>query len=1304
MKDAEKNVGLRGSENGKEAGSAVPAEEKVRASGAGVRPPQLGSGGATRVADVAAGGHVREARQSGADSALGAGTEEKKDSGVTFFAPKSASHEEAAGRTGRPGTAGTAAKESDEALSPKDKLRSSLDPEAQGPVCGVHFLAPGTPAGSEQSAKTDSGAQILQSEARSFAAGMSPDPEGTVRRAWRSSEAGTMAAEESGKTPAPSGEVPASRSSGISSCVPHEAADETARCARLSPDAAMLADAGTERTPRPGSGNIAARNAGQKDSEVLLKQDGVRSFALNGSSDPEGTIRRTWKSPDAGEQARAGSQNLHEQQSVQEVTTNAAKTGFGAEPAEFGARAFPPGTAADRGTFRRNDPDPSETPGKTRPDMPQEPCMCSFSLENADPEATVRRTFSGCEPARDTNEDPEGTLRRRHESRGDAGQNANSGTEHAQAGSRFFPCRIQGHMEQLEVVRCLGRGGEGELYLCRSGDTLYAAKILQQDSDYEILSAMSEAQERLRKHHLVPCIHVGRMRDIPGTALDSRRYVIHPFYAKGDLARLENLRKINPSIRYSGEKPFRPVSECYVSVSCDYAQVNEEEFARLVSQMAKSLKALHEESFAAGTAGAVHRDIKPQNIFVGSDGEYALGDFGLISAMNTGLSMKFTQRIGLSHGYSPPEAYSDSAFKQTVTRKYDYFSLGMTLLHIAGGRPRYIIDDALARSDSRAVTLSDFYETIMLSAVSVPEELPRRIQNLIRGLLLADPEDRWGEREVSLWLAGENPVVPMKDRESHPEISLLVDGKKESGAQNVAAAMVRDWDVFSNLLSRGKLRFDWDSPDITYQAAVEQALEEARFADPDIGLQTLILTVDKKIGHVFRGKRYESDEALGTAMLKGALTEEPTESEEYFNEFLTKGALSNSWRIAGGRRDDKVFRSIVQLEEAAKERPLAAMYAAGSILAKKRIPPVQVKAGHKELTFTEAADITRWVREELQSCADAYSERNILPVKPPMIPGKWMCAQGECLRQIDGSILIDSAEILEPFPVSGPLLGLVQFALHPDRDIPSLRMNERFFAMLCRGGYVARFGSSPEEKAEKRSGFMPANLLNFLALFPDVRKNHGFDDVFLQILKAHTDRLEYISGVRFPGTVRRSVSDIDAAAGRIRDAANQFRRTRAFPDFAACIFASNAVRETLVKLRTANYAAAEKVLELAPRVMSVSDPDFRDSFSRILDEHTAFRGTLRELFSLSSQLAQFEEKMQRRAASDLSPYLLSDTMLFIRNYNQSAKQPLELHLPDTTNAAEYFRQLQTQVQKIRTKLVFMGKTDEDGNVIQAGRT
>jgi serine/threonine protein kinase len=109
------------------------------------------------------------------------------------------------------------------------------------------------------------------------------------------------------------------------------------------------------------------------------------------------------------------------------------------------------------------------------------------------------------------------------------------------------------------------------------------------------------------------------------------------------------------------------------------------------------LQRLHQVAEIVGRAhakGVIHRDLKPGNVFVGSDGRPWLGDFGLAKhegeeANDSALDMTLTH-TGVAMGtpyFMPPEQFEDA---KTADKRADVYALGVMLYYTLTGTYPYV--------------------------------------------------------------------------------------------------------------------------------------------------------------------------------------------------------------------------------------------------------------------------------------------------------------------------------------------------------------------------------------------------------------------------------------------------------------------------------------------------------------------------------------------------------------------------------------------------------------------------------------
>src|SRR3954470_4313066 len=140
--------------------------------------------------------------------------------------------------------------------------------------------------------------------------------------------------------------------------------------------------------------------------------------------------------------------------------------------------------------------------------------------------------------------------------------------------------------------------------------------------------------------------------------------------------------------------------------------------ARIGLDVLAALEAAHE-------AGIVHRDVKPANVLVETDGHACLTDFGI--ATTTGDSSLTTggALIGSPSYMAPERAYGDEPRPPV-----DLWSLGATLYAAVEGRPPF------ARGEAMATMMS------VVSEHPAPMLRAGPLEPVLQGLLTKDPAER----------------------------------------------------------------------------------------------------------------------------------------------------------------------------------------------------------------------------------------------------------------------------------------------------------------------------------------------------------------------------------------------------------------------------------------------------------------------------------------------------------------------------------------------------------------------------------
>ena len=298
---------------------------------------------------------------------------------------------------------------------------------------------------------------------------------------------------------------------------------------------------------------------------------------------------------------------------------------------------------------------------------------------------------------------------------------------------------IPERLGDFEIVREIGRGGMGVVYEARqlSLDRRVALKVLPFVSVLDPKQAVrfqNEVQSaaRLDHPHIVPVYSVGMDNGIHYYAMR----LIDGYSLADAIEWLRENRTVNNERRDgSTSQNLCPVATetvaAYFSDVSTSVASNRRNFyrniAKLAFQAADALEHAHSE-------GIVHRDVKPSNLLVDSDGQLWIADFGLATSQNDDNLTGTGDLVGTLRYMSPEQA---AGRRSEVDRHSDIYSLGISLYELTTLRPAFEGDDRqkLLRSvlEESPVTPRQFdrfvpqdWETIILKATA--KEIDQRYE------------------------------------------------------------------------------------------------------------------------------------------------------------------------------------------------------------------------------------------------------------------------------------------------------------------------------------------------------------------------------------------------------------------------------------------------------------------------------------------------------------------------------------------------------------------------------------------------
>lgn len=221
----------------------------------------------------------------------------------------------------------------------------------------------------------------------------------------------------------------------------------------------------------------------------------------------------------------------------------------------------------------------------------------------------------------------------------------------------------------------------------------------------------------------------------------------------------------------------------------DYAPISSEQTLNLGIQIAEAIRHAHEHHI-------IHRDIKPHNILVTSDGRVKVTDFGIARAVSAATMTHTGDIVGSVHYLSPEQAKGIQTNEQS-----DVYSLGIILYELLTGKVPYDGETPIA------IALKHLQEEAVPPTKLNPR-VSQALENLVLRAIAKSPEQRYATAKDLLQdlrnVQAGQPVSKLENQGEQDLESTRVHRSLSKGVNNALASEAKEKDFEGDSVKKPK--------------------------------------------------------------------------------------------------------------------------------------------------------------------------------------------------------------------------------------------------------------------------------------------------------------------------------------------------------------------------------------------------------------------------------------------------------------------------------------------------------------------